>query len=153
MTVAETAPPERSVERPLERPVVGVGVVVWKDGKVLLIRRGKSPMRGRWSLPGGRQELGETVREAAVREVREETGLEIRLGELLDVVDTMRRDDSGAVTLQYTLVDFDADWTAGEPVAASDAEHAEWADPDDLAPYNLWSETLRIIALSREWRA
>ncbi|MCY3830435.1 MAG: NUDIX domain-containing protein, partial [Rhodospirillaceae bacterium] len=107
----------------------------------------------RWSLPGGRQELGETVREAAVREVREETGLEIRLGELLDVVDTMRRDDSGAVTLQYTLVDFDADWTAGEPVAASDAEHAEWADPDDLAPYNLWSETLRIIALSREWRA
>ncbi len=133
-------------------PLVGVGVVVWKDGKVLLIRRGKSPMRGRWSLPGGRQELGETVREAAVREVREETGVEIRLGELLDVVDTMRRNDSGAVTLQYTLVDFDADWTAGEPQAASDAEHAEWADPDGLAPYGLWSETLRIIALSREWR-
>lgn len=141
------------LERPVERPVVGVGVVVWKDGKVLLIRRGKSPMRGRWSLPGGRQELGETVREAAVREVREETGLEIRLGELLDVVDTMRRDENGAVTLQYTLVDFDAEWAAGEPAAASDAEHAEWADPDALAPYNLWSETLRIIALSREWRA
>ena len=148
MTNAEKAPPER----PVERPIVGVGVVVWKDGQVLLIRRGKSPMRGRWSLPGGRQELGETVREAAVREVREETGLEVRLGELLDVVDTMRRDESGAVTLQYTLVDFDADWTAGVPVAASDAEYAEWADPDDLAPYNLWSETLRIIALSREWR-
>lgn len=152
MTDTGTTPPERPVERPPERPVVGVGVVVWKDGEVLLIRRGKSPMRGRWSLPGGRQELGETVREAAVREVREETGLEIRLGELLDVVDTIRRDDSGAVTLQYTLVDFDADWTAGEPAAASDAEHAEWADPDALAPYNLWGETLRIIALSREWR-
>lgn len=137
---------------PPERPVVGAGVVVWRDGKVLLIRRGKSPMRGRWSLPGGRQELGETVREAAVREVREETGVEIHLGALLDVVDTMRRDEGGAVTLQYTLVDFDADWTAGEAVAASDAEHAEWADPDDLAPYHLWSETLRIIALSREWR-
>ena len=148
MTGEADAPPDR----PVQRPVVGVGVVVWKDGRVLLIRRGKSPMRGRWSLPGGRQELGETVREAAVREVREETGLEIRLGALLDVVDTIRRDESGAVTLQYTLVDFDAEWTAGEPAAASDAEHAEWADPDDLAPYSLWSETLRIIALSREWR-
>ena len=136
-----------------DRPAIGVGVVVWKDGKVLLIRRGKSPMRGRWSLPGGRQELGETVREAAVREVREETGVEIRLGALLDVVDTIRRDDSGAVTLQYTLVDFDADWIAGAPQAASDAECAEWADPDDLAPYGLWSETLRIVALSQEWRA
>ena len=136
-----------------DRPAIGVGVVVWKDGKVLLIRRGKSPMRGRWSLPGGRQELGETAREAAVREVREETGVEIRLGALLDVVDTIRRDDSGAVTLQYTLVDFDADWIAGEPHAASDAERAVWADPDDLAPYRLWSETLRIVALSQEWRA
>ncbi|MCY3829557.1 MAG: NUDIX domain-containing protein, partial [Rhodospirillaceae bacterium] len=64
MTDAGTAPPECPVESPVERPVVGVGVVVWKDGQVLLIRRGKSPMRGRWSLPGGRQELGETVREA-----------------------------------------------------------------------------------------
>lgn len=146
-------PNERPIERPAERPVVGVGVVVWRDGRVLLIRRGKSPMRGRWSLPGGRQELGETVREAAVREVREETGLEIRLGALLDVVDTMRRDESGAVTLHYTLIDFDADWIAGEPQAASDAEQAEWADAESLAPYNLWSETLRIVALSQEWRA
>lgn len=132
--------------------VVGVGVVVWKDGRVLLIRRGKPPMRGRWSLPGGRQELGETVRETAVREVREETGVEIRLGALLDVVDTMRRDEGGAVALQYTLVDFDAEWTTGEPRAASDAERAVWADPDDLAPYKLWSETLRIVALSRQRR-
>ena len=100
---------------PPERPVVGVGVVVWKGARLLLIRRGKSPMRGRWSLPGGRQELGETVRETAVREVREETGVEIRLGALIDVVDTIRRDESGAVDLQYTLVDFDADWIAGEP--------------------------------------
>ena len=149
---AAPEPPER-FERPVERPVVGVGVVVWKDGRVLLIRRGKSPMRGCWSLPGGRQELGETVREAAVREVREETGVEIRLGALLDVVDTIRRNDGGAVDLQYTLVDFDADWAAGEPQAASDAEQAQWSDPDDLAPYRLWSETLRIIALSRERRA
>lgn len=148
MTGAAGGPPER----PVRRPVVGVGVVVWKGGRVLLIRRGKSPMRGRWSLPGGRQELGETVREAAVREVREETGLEIRLGALLDVVDTIRRDEGGAVTLQYTLVDFDAEWLAGAPAAASDAEHAEWADPDDLGSYDLWSETLRIIALSRERR-
>ena len=155
MTAAPEPPErlERPVEGPVEGPVVGVGVVVWKDGRVLLIRRGKSPMRGRWSLPGGRQELGETVREAAIREVGEETGVEIRLGALLDVVDTIRRNDGGAVDVQYTLVDFDADWTAGEPQAASDAEQAQWADPDGLAPYRLWSETLRIIALSRERRA
>ena len=144
--------PSPPAPEPPGRPIIGVGVVVWKGGRLLLIRRGKSPMRGRWSLPGGRQELGETVRETAVREVREETGVEIRLGALLDVVDTMRRDETGAVTLQYTLVDFDADWIAGEPAGASDAECAKWADPDDLAPYNLWSETLRIVALSRERR-
>ena len=144
--------PSPPAPEPPGRPIIGVGVVVWKGGRLLLIRRGKSPMRGRWSLPGGRQELGETVRETAVREVREETGVEIRLGALLDVVDTIRRDETGAVTLQYALVDFDADWIAGEPAGASDAECAEWADPDDLVPYRLWSETLRIVALSRERR-
>ena len=133
-------------------PVVGVGVVVWKRGQVLLIRRGKAPMKGRWSLPGGRQEAGETTRETAHREVREETGTEIRLGGLLDVIDTIRRDGQGAVTLHYTLVDFDADWTDGELVAGDDADDALWADPDALADYDLWDETLRIINLSRTRR-
>lgn len=134
-------------------PMVGVGVVVWKDARVLLIRRGKPPMDGRWSLPGGRQELGETTRETAVREVAEETGVEIRLGPLLDVVDTIRRDNTGQVSLQYALVDFEADWTGGEPVAGDDAADVAWADPGDLDRYALWDETRRIIALSAARRA
>lgn len=134
------------------RPIIGVGVVVWKGNDVLLIRRGKSPMRGRWSLPGGRQELGETTRETAIREVREETGIEIELGGLLDVIDTIRRDDHGDVTLQYTLIDYDADWQRGEPVAGDDADDAVWAPADQLEDRNLWSETLRIIELSRTRR-
>jgi 8-oxo-dGTP diphosphatase len=133
-------------------PMVGVGVVVWKDGRVLLIRRGKPPMDGRWSLPGGRQELGETTRETAVREVAEETGIEIRLGPLLDVVDTIRRDDDGRIVLQYALVDFEADWAGGEPVAGDDARDVTWADPGDFDRYELWAETRRVIALSADRR-
>ena len=99
-----------------DRPMVGVGVVVWRGPELLLIQRGKPPRKGAWSLPGGMQELGETVRETAVREVREETGLEIDLTHLIDVVDTITRDEDGRVRMQYTLVDFAAEWRAGEPV-------------------------------------
>lgn len=133
-------------------PMVGVGVVVWKDGKVLLIRRGKAPMMGRWSLPGGRQELGETTRETAVREVAEETGLSVRLGPLLDVIDTIRRDGEDRIVLHYTLVDFEADWIGGEAVAGDDAIGVTWADPADLGRYELWEETVRIIKLSADRR-
>lgn len=131
------------------RPHIGVGVVVWKDGKVLLIRRGKPPREGQWSLPGGRQKLGETVRETAAREVREETGLEVEIGGLIDVIDSLTRDGGGAVEYHYTLVDFAAAWVSGEAQAGTDAAEAVWADPGNLAPYDLWDETLRVIALSR----
>jgi 8-oxo-dGTP diphosphatase len=133
-------------------PIAGVGVVVWKDGKVLLIRRGRPPREGEWSLPGGRQKLGETTRETAIREVREEAGLEIVVGHLLDVIDSVTPDDDGRIRYHYTLADFDAEWRAGEAVAGGDAAALEWADPADLARYALWDETLRIIALSAELR-
>jgi ADP-ribose pyrophosphatase YjhB (NUDIX family) len=129
------------------RPLVGVGVVVIKDGRVLLIRRGKPPSAGAWSLPGGRQRLGETVREAARRELREETGVEARLTVLLDVVDSITRDEGGDIAYHYTLVDFLAEWRGGEARAGGDAAEAIWADPDHLAPYELWDETLRLIRL------
>jgi len=134
-------------------PIVGVGVVVWKDSEVLLIRRGKPPREGSWSLPGGRQKLGETVREAAVREVREETGIEIAVGSLLDVIDSLTRDGGEEIQYHYTLVDFDADWREGEAMAGGDAAAVLWADPTKLEQYDLWSETVRIIALSAETRA
>jgi ADP-ribose pyrophosphatase YjhB (NUDIX family) len=129
------------------RPLVGVGVVVIKDGRVLLIRRGKPPRAGAWSLPGGRQRLGETVREAARRELREETGVEAAVTVLLDVVDSITRDDGGAIAYHYTLVDFLADWRSGEARAGGDAAEVIWADPQDLAPFELWDETLRLIRL------
>ena len=129
------------------RPLVGVGVVALKDGRVLLIRRGKPPREGHWSLPGGRQRLGETVRAAARRELREETGIEAEVTALLDVVDSITRDDAGAIAYHYTLVDFLAEWHGGEMRAGGDAAEAVWADPQDLAGYQLWDETLRLIRL------
>lgn len=127
------------------RPWVGVGVVVTKGDRVLMIRRGKPPRQGQWSLPGGVQELGETVRETAVREVLEETGIEIALGPIADVVDSITRDDDGRVLHHYTLVDFAATWVAGEPQAGDDAMDARWFSLAELEAEMLWPETLRLI--------
>jgi ADP-ribose pyrophosphatase YjhB (NUDIX family) len=135
-----------------DRPFVGVGVVVWRGDEVLLIERGKSPVSGNWSLPGGKQELGETVRETAHREIKEETGVDIEIVDLLDVVDLVRRDDAGRVRFHYTLVDFTARWQAGELVAGDDASDARWVRYEDLGNYKLWDETVRVIALSAKQR-
>ena len=129
-------------------PMVGIGVVVWRERQVLLIRRAKPPRLGQWSLPGGLQELGETVFEGGRREVREETGTEVEITGVLDVIDSIQRDDAGRVRYHYTLVDLAAEWRAGEPVAGDDAAAAAWADADDLARYRLWDETVRLIGLS-----
>ncbi|MDP6389425.1 MAG: NUDIX hydrolase [Alphaproteobacteria bacterium] len=135
-----------------DAPMVGVGVVVWRGDELLLIQRGKPPREGAWSLPGGRQKLGETTRETGRREVMEETGLEVEIGELIDVIDAISRDDEDRVRMQYTLVDYTAEWVSGEAVAASDAAGCRWVDPDDLDAFELWDETLRVIALSRTQR-
>ena len=131
-----------------DRPFVGVGVVVWRGDKVLLIQRGKAPRYGTWSLPGGRQKLGETVREAALREIKEETNLDVELTQLIDVVDSLTRDDDGQVRFHYTLVDFAAESRDGTAKAGSDAAGVRWVHPDDLDRYGLWDETVRIIRLS-----
>lgn len=135
-----------------DRPLVGVGVVIWRDDQVLLVRRAKPPRQGEWSLPGGAQELGETVFEAARREVREETGLEVEITGLITVVDAIRRDQAGAVAYHYTLVDVAAEWRAGEAQALDDAAEVAWAAPDALEKFDLWSETLRVIRLAAEPR-
>ena len=129
-----------------DRPVVGVGVVVLRGSDVLLIRRAEPPRKDRWSIPGGKQERGETVRDAAHREILEETGVEIALIGLVDVVDGISRDETGAAISHYTLIDFAAEWVAGEPVAGDDAAEARWTPLENLDDYRLWSETRRIIA-------
>jgi len=131
------------------RPWSAVGVVVWKDDHVLLIQRGKEPRRGEWSIPGGSHDVGETVREAAVREVMEETGITIRLGPIIDVIDTIHRDADGRVLTHFTLTDFAATWLSGEAVAGDDAMHAAFL-PYEVALARLnWSETARVIRESR----
>lgn len=127
------------------RPLVGVGVVVWRQQQFLLVRRGKAPNQGQWSLPGGGQHLGETVIEAARREILEETGLQVEVTGLVDVVDAIRRDERGEVEFHYTLVDLVAESASGEAVAADDAEAVAWFNLDELSDLGLWSETERII--------
>ena len=137
-----------------ERPIVGVGVVVWRDDRVLLIRRGQPPRVGQWSLPGGGQELGETVAETARREVREETGLELSALDFLTVVDLIEpASETGRYRYHYTLIDFVAEAAPGEAEAAGDAAAVAWFDRASLPALGLWAETLRIIDLAAAHRA
>jgi len=127
-------------------PIVGVSVLVFKDGKILLVRRGHEPRKGRWSLPGGAIELGETVRQAAIREVREECHIEIEIERTLDVLDRIFKDPNGRVQYHYVLVVLRARYKSGELRADSDIEAAEWADMYDLAQYDLPDEQQQFIA-------
>jgi 8-oxo-dGTP diphosphatase len=131
------------------RPIVGIGVVVLKPGAVLLVRRGKPPNMGAWSLPGGAQEVGETAEDAARRELLEETGVTVGPLTLAANVDTIRRDAAGRVQFHYTIIDFAAAWLDGEPVAGSDVSEAIWAGLDKLDAYGLWSEAHRVIGIAR----
>ncbi len=131
------------------RPVVGVGGVIWRGpDQVLLVRRGQEPRLGEWSLPGGRVEVGEALRQALAREVAEETGLAIAIEGLIDVVDFVERDAGGGVSVHYVLIDFSARWTSGEPHAGSDASECTWLSPAEAIARVSWDETRRIIGLS-----
>jgi 8-oxo-dGTP diphosphatase len=123
-----------------------VGVVLLRDTQVLLIRRGTPPRQGEWSLPGGGQELGETVEHCARRELLEETGCTAGPLTLIDVIDAIRHDEAGRVQFHYTLVDFAARWEAGEPRAGGDCTDVAWAARDALVPYALWTRTQEVIA-------
>ena len=134
-----------------QQPVPAVGVVVMRGDEVLLVRRGTPPRLGQWSLPGGRIEFGETVEAAALRELKEETGVEadlLGLIEVLDAVFTSRT--NGDVTRHYVLIDFAARWVSGEPVAGDDAADARFFHHSEVAGLVEWSETVRIVEAARE---
>lgn len=122
-------------------PVPAVGVVCLKGDDVLLIRRGKAPRLGEWTLPGGRIEAGERAAVAALRELLEETGVTAKLGPLIDVVDSISV-DSG---YHYVLIDYVAEWISGEPVAGDDAMEAAFVPVAEAIERVKWLETRRII--------
>jgi 8-oxo-dGTP diphosphatase len=130
-----------------EAPMMGVGAVVVREGRVLLVRRGNEPLKGQWSLPGGGLELGESLEAGLIREVREETGLTVEIVELVELLDRIHR-DAGRVRYHYVIADYLCRVTGGELQAASDAdavrwvERAEWNSHSALA---LDPVTVRVI--------
>ena len=115
----------------------------------MLIRRGKEPRKDQWSIPGGHLEWGESLHDALLREVHEETGLTVELIGLIDAVDLITQDGSGNVTRHYVLIDFAVRAIAGDLRAGSDAAEAHWVPFSQIDEYPLWSETRRIIEESR----
>lgn len=120
-----------------KRPLVGVGVVLRRDEEVLLVKRAFPPKAGYYSIPGGLVELGEKVRDAARREISEETGLDIKLEKIVDVIDNIVRDEDGKVKFHYVLVDFLARPAGGDLKSSSDVLEAKWVPFRDLPKYNL----------------
>ena len=152
MTKAKQLPPPST--RYPSQPVVGIGIVIWRDDKVLLIKRGNPPRQGDWSLPGGKQNVGETIIEAALREGREETGLtDIVPLDIITALDGITRDKDGKVEYHYTIVDVAAESRAGTPKAADDATDVCWATPSEVEKLCKWPEVARIVRLSALQRA
>jgi 8-oxo-dGTP diphosphatase len=128
-----------------DRPVVAVGAVVLKGRSVLLVKRRKPPNEGLWAIPGGSVELGETLQEAAEREILEETGVSIRAREPVYIFDVVDRDDQGGVRYHYVIADLIADYLKGEPVPADDALEARWIGPGDLDELAVSATTLDLL--------
>jgi 8-oxo-dGTP diphosphatase len=121
-----------SVDEYPDRPQIAVGAVVIRDEKVLLVKRRNPPGKGLWSIPGGRVELGETLKEAAEREVKEEAGVIIRAKDPVYTFDLIERDDQGCTRFHYVIVDLAADYVSGKPNPGSDACEARWVTSQEL---------------------
>jgi mutator protein MutT len=128
-----------------DRPIVGVGALIVDNARVLIVRRATEPLKDQWSIPGGAVELGETLRQAVVREIREETGLIIETGEVIEVFDSIYRDSQGCAQYHYVLVDFLCRVVGGELCAASDAGAVRWVPVEELAELQLVEHTERVI--------
>src|SRR5258708_11116682 len=126
-------------------PLVGVGAIIIEDSHVLLVKRAHPPLQAQWSIPGGVLEVGELVREAAIREAREETGLIVEPADLLGVYDRVLRDGEQRVQYHYVLIDFLCRRVGGELQAASDAAAVRWFTREELPPLNLAEDTLDVI--------
>jgi 8-oxo-dGTP diphosphatase len=128
-----------------ETPLVGVGAIIIENARVVLVKRAHPPLQAEWSIPGGVLEVGELVREAAIREACEETGLTVDPGELLGVYDRVLRDPDKRVRYHYVLVDFLCRRVAGDLVAASDATEVRWFTREELPALKLAEDTIDVI--------
>ncbi len=129
---------------------IGVGAVVFRGEEVLLVKRGRPPFKGHWSIPGGGLEFGERLEDGVRREVMEETGMTIEIGGLIGVFEAMP-EDTGQLT-HTVMVDYHAEWVAGEPVAADDAADAAFFSFDEARERLSWDETRRAVAMAIECR-
>ena len=128
-----------------EHPRVAVGAVVFKDECVLLVRRGQPPAEDLWAIPGGSVEIGETLQEAAEREIREETGIRIRAATPVYTFDVIERDKTGNIRFHYVIVDLLAEYVSGELTAGDDALEACWVSADEIKTLAVNATTLRLL--------
>ena len=128
-----------------EVPLVGVGAIIIEDSRVLLVKRAHPPLQAEWSIPGGVLEVGELIREAAIREAREETGLIVEPSDLLGVYDRILRNPEQRVQYHYVLIDFLCRRVAGDLSAASDAAEVRWFSREELPALRLAEDTLDVI--------
>ncbi len=126
-------------------PRVGVGAIVIHEGRILLVKRGVEPSRGLWAIPGGTLNLGETLQQCAAREILEETGITIKVGNCVYVFDFLERDDSGKIKFHFVVVDFAGQYLSGEPKGADDAEEARWLKPEELSSLPVAKNTLAAL--------
>lgn len=136
---------------------IGVGAVVFRGDDILVIKRGKEPFKGHWSIPGGGLEYGERVVDAVKREVREETGLEIEIIGILNVFDALPRETGNEFSNHTVIIDYVAEWVSGEPVAGDDAAEAEFVSFDTALARFSWDVTRQALREAMEirenWRA
>lgn len=127
-------------------PMVGVSAVVLREGRILLVKRSKEPSKGKWSIPGGRLELGEALYEAAKREVLEECSIEIEIEHVLEVTDNIIRDEEGRIRYHFVLIDLLARYISGEAKAQSDAEECRWVTTEELVELDM-NPQLRAVLM------
>ncbi len=130
------------------QPILAVGAVVFKDQKVLLVRRGKAPAKGMWAIPGGSVKLGETVKQAAEREILEETAIRIRAGEPVYSFESIEHDENGEVRFHYYIVDLEAEYLTGKITPGDDADDAAWMTVEELKFNNVNPGTLEFLLQS-----
>ena len=135
-----------------ERPIVAVGAVIVDGDRVLLVKRANQPLKGEWSLPGGAVEIGETLEGALIREAREETGLDVEIGPVVEVLDRIVRDAAGGVEYHYVIIDYLCRAKSGTAVRGSDADDVRWAGGDELPGLSLTSRVMSVIEKARRLR-